>query len=65
MKDASTPTGTCAVLVTGSERSLCANLAAANKKALTCSWLTPFYVVTVFSGVDKRYSSQGKGTPKR
>jgi adenosine kinase len=30
MVDASTPTGTCAVCVTGIERSLVANLAAAN-----------------------------------
>jgi len=30
MEDESTPTGTCAVLVAGGERSLCANLAAAN-----------------------------------
>jgi adenosine kinase len=30
MEDEATPTGTCAVLVSGGERSLCANLAAAN-----------------------------------
>lgn len=30
MKDPSTPTGTCAALIVGGERSLCANLAAAN-----------------------------------
>ena len=30
MKDPSTPTGTCAALILGGERSLCANLAAAN-----------------------------------
>merc|ERR1719343_963727 len=30
MKDSTTPTGTCAVLITGTDRSLCAHLAAAN-----------------------------------
>lgn len=31
MEDSETPTGTCAVLVTGKERTLVANVSAANK----------------------------------